>query len=99
MHILECIFWNACFGMHISELLLWIQNGSCKHKSGFGACDSKVDQLDARPGLGLNRLVSIFLHLQFIVLSLSQFWLLITEFYLFHFVIITKYIYIRADVP
>ena len=75
MHILECIFLNACFGMHISELLLWIQNGSCKHKSGFGACDSKVDQLDARPGLGLNRLVSIFLHLQFIVLSLSQFWL------------------------
>ena len=62
MHILECMFWNAYLGIIIMD-----SNGSCKHKSGFGACDSKVDQLDARPGLGLT-----FSMLSNIVKSISQ---------------------------
>ena len=56
MHILECIFWNACFGMHISELLLWIQNGSCKHKSGLAratlrliSSEIKMKRLESPP--------------------------------------------------
>ena len=39
MHILECIFWNACFGMHISELLLRIQMEAASINQGLAKID------------------------------------------------------------